>query len=162
KGERLPELAADLVHRQVAVIVELGGGSITALAAKAATSTIPIVIAFGGDPAKLGLVESLNHPGGNITGTTFFTNELQSKRFEILYQVLPQARTIAYLRAGPHLSTVVTEQVEADALETAHRLGRELMILKVEKAEELDTAFSTLLKEHADALFIMSHPFFDT
>jgi ABC-type uncharacterized transport system substrate-binding protein len=162
KGDRLPTLAADLVHRQVAVIAELGGGAITALAAKAATSTIPIVLAFGSDPVKLGLAASLNRPGGNVTGITFFTTELVSKRFELLCELLPQAKTIAYLRTGPQLSSVVTEQGTADALATAHALGRQVLILKVDKALELDAAFSTLLNEHADALVIATSPFFDT
>jgi putative ABC transport system substrate-binding protein len=162
KGERLPELAADLVRRQVAAIVELSGGAPTALATRAATSTIPVVLAFGSDPVKLGLAESLNHPGGNVTGITFFTTELVSKRIELLCEVVPQAKTVAYLRNGPLLSTPVTEQMTADALATARALGRQVMILKVDKAEELDGAFSTLLNEHADVLVIASAPFFDT
>jgi len=132
KSDRLSDLAADLVRRQVAVIVELSGGTPTALAAKAATSTIPIVLAFGSDPVKLGLAESLNHPGGNITGVTFFTTELVNKRLELLCEVLPQAKTIAYLRTGPQLSSIVTEQVTDDALKMAHALGRELLILNVD------------------------------
>jgi ABC-type uncharacterized transport system substrate-binding protein len=161
KYERLPELAADLVRRRVAVIVEVSGGSATALAAKAATSTIPIVVAFGSDPVKLGLAASLNHPGGNVTGATFFTTELVSKRLELLCELLPQARTIGYLRTGPQLSTVVHEQMEADALASARSLARQLLIVKVDKAEELEAAFSTLKANHADALLIASAPFFD-
>jgi len=160
-GDRLPELAADLVRRQVAIIVELSGGSITALAAKAATSTIPIVVAFGSDPVKLGLVKSLNRPGGNITGATFFTTELVGKRLELLCELLPQARTIGYLRTGPQLSTPVNDQMEADALVAARSLGRRLLIVKVDKADELGVAFSTLATEHADALDIASQPFFE-
>jgi len=161
KGDRLPELAADLVRHQVAVIVELSAGAITALAAKAATSTIPIVLAFGSDPVKLGLAANLNHPGGNVTGVTFFTTELVGKRFELLCELVPQARLITYLRTGPLLSSVVTEQQTADALATARALGRQVMVLKIDKAEELDAAFSTLVNEHADALVIASAPFFD-
>ena len=161
KGDRLPELAADLVRHQVAVIFELAGGAITALAAKAATSTIPIVLAFGSDPVKLGLAASLNRPGGNITGVTFFTTELVSKRFELLCELLPQAKLIAYLRTGPLLSTAVAEQMTGDALATARALGRQVLVLKVDKAQELDAAFSTLVNEHADALVIGSSPFFD-
>jgi putative ABC transport system substrate-binding protein len=161
KYDRLPELAADLVRRRVAVIVELSGGSATALAAKAATSTIPIVVAFGSDPVKLGLAASFNRPGGNVTGATFFTTELVSKRLELLCQLLPQARTIGYLRTGPQLSTVVHEQMEADALVAARTLERQLLIVKVDKAEELDAALSTLTAERADALLIASAPFFD-
>ena len=161
KSDRLPELAADLVHRQVALIVVLGGGALTALAAKAATSTIPIVLAFGSDPVKMGLAASLNRPGGNVTGATFFTTELISKRLALLCEVLPQARMIGYLRTGPQLSSTFTEQGEADALATARSLGRQLLIVKVDKAEEVSAAFSTLVAGHADALFIAPAPFFD-
>ena len=110
KSDQLPQLAADLVRRRVAIIVELSGGSATALAAKAATSTIPIVVAFGSDPVKLGLAASLNRPGGNVTGATFFTTELVSKAARTPCQLAPQATTIDYLRTGPQLSTMVHEQ----------------------------------------------------
>jgi putative ABC transport system substrate-binding protein len=162
KGHRLPALAADLVNRQVNLIVELSGGAITALAAKAATSTIPIVLAFGSDPVKLGLAASLKRPGGNVTGVTFYTTELVSKRLELLCELLPQARRIAYLRTGPQLSSPVTEQMEAEALTTARSLGRQLSVLRVNSAQELNGAFSTIVDEHLDALFIAPGPFFDT
>jgi putative tryptophan/tyrosine transport system substrate-binding protein len=162
KVDRLAELAADLVRRQVAIIVVLSGGAATALAAKAATSTIPIVIAFGSDPVKLGLVASMNRPGGNITGATFFTTELVSKRLELLCEVVPRARTIAYLRTGPRLSRVTTEQMTAEALTTAHALGRQLLILKADDSQEVDVAFRALVNDHADALYVSAHPFFDT
>jgi putative tryptophan/tyrosine transport system substrate-binding protein len=161
KGDRLPSLAADLVNRQVNLIVELSGGAITALAAKAATSTIPIVLAFGSDPVKLGLATSLNHPGGNVTGVTFFTTELVGKRLELLCEVVPVAQKIGYLRTGPQLSSAATEQMEADALKTTRALGRQLVIAIVDKAEDLSAAFSTLVAEHADALVVGSGPFFD-
>ena len=158
EGDRLNGLAADLVYRHVAVIVILSGGAPTALAAKAATSTVPIVIAFGSDPVTLGLAESLNRPGGNVTGITFFTTELVSKRVELLCEVLPQAKTIAYLR--PRLT--VDQQMIVDVQSTAHALGRQLVILKVDNIQDLDGIFSTLIKEHADALIIASSPFFET
>jgi putative ABC transport system substrate-binding protein len=161
KGERLASLATDLVNRQVNLIAELSGGAITALAAKAARSTIPIVLAFGSDPVKLGLATSLNRPGGNVTGVTFFTTELVAKRFGFLCEVVPAAQTIGYLRTGPQQSSPVTEQMEADALSTARALGRQLVIVKVDTAEEVNAAFSTLVAKHADALFVGSGPFFD-
>jgi putative tryptophan/tyrosine transport system substrate-binding protein len=120
------------------------------------------VLAFGADPVKLGLAASLKHPGGNITGVTFFTTELVSKRIELLCEVLPQAKTIAYLRTGPLLSSQVTEQQTEDALAMTRALNRQVLVLKVDKVEELDAAFSTIINEHADALVIASHPFFDT
>jgi putative ABC transport system substrate-binding protein len=160
--DRLPELAADLVHRQVTIIAVLSGGGPTALAAKAATSTIPIVIAFDSDPVKLGLAASLSRPGGNITGATFFTTELVSKRLELLCEVLPRARMIAYLRTGPRLSSPATEQMTAETLTAAHTLGRQLLILKADDSQEIDAALGALVNDRADALAIASHPFFDT
>jgi putative tryptophan/tyrosine transport system substrate-binding protein len=162
KGGQLPALASDLVNRRVNLIFELMGGSITALATKAATSSIPVVIAFGSDPVQLGLVESLNRPGGNITGVTFFTTELVGKRLELLCEVLPQARKIGYLRPGGTLFTAVSRQMEAEALATARGLGRELISVKVDKAEELGAALSTLVAEHVEAVLVASTPFFDS
>jgi putative tryptophan/tyrosine transport system substrate-binding protein len=161
KGDRLPALAADLVKRQVNLILELSGGPPTALAIKAATSTIPVVIAFGSNPVKLGLVASFNRPGGNITGVTFFTTELVPKRVEFVCELLPQARSIAYLRSGPQTSSVTTEQSEADALKTARDLGRQLLVSKVDSAQELNDAFSAIINAHPDALLIASNPLFD-
>ena len=162
KGDQLPALVSDLVNRRVNLIFELMGGAITALATKSATSSIPVVVAFGSDPVKLGLAASLNHPGGNVTGVTFFTTELGNKRLELLCELLPQARTIGYLRTGPKLSTAVTERGETDVLTAARSLGRRLVIVKVDKAEELEAAFSTVLEERVDALSIAANPFFDT
>jgi putative ABC transport system substrate-binding protein len=161
KGDRLRSLADDLVNRQVNLIFELAGGTITALATKSATSTIPVVLAFGSNPVKLGLAESFNHPGGNVTGVTFFTTELVSKRVELLCELLPQAKKITYLRTGKKLSSVVTEEMEADALKTARDLGRQLLVSKVDSAQELNDAFAALINEHPDALLISSAPFFD-
>jgi putative tryptophan/tyrosine transport system substrate-binding protein len=96
EDDRLPELAADLVRRKVALIVAAGGPT-SVLAAKLASPTIPIVVIFGSDPVQLGLVESLNRPGGNITGVTFLTTELMAKRLELLRELIPQATTIGYL-----------------------------------------------------------------
>ena len=162
KGERLPELAADLVRRQVTVLLELSGGPLTALALKAATSTVPIVVAYGGDPVQLGLAASLKRPGRNVTGVTFYTTELVSKRVQLLCELVPQARRIAYLRPPPQLSTDVTGQMEADALATARDLGRQLLVSKVDSAQGLNDAFSAVINEHPDALLISSAPFFDT
>jgi len=154
-------LAADLVKRRVNLILELSGGPPTALAIKAATSTIPVVIAFGANPVKLGLVASFNRPGGNVTGVTFFTTELVPKRVELVCELLPQARSIAYLRSGPQTSSVTTEQSEADALKTARDLGRQLLVSKVDSAQELNDAFSAIVNAHPDALLIASNPLFD-
>jgi putative ABC transport system substrate-binding protein len=158
--ERLPELAADLVRRQVAVIA-VGGGSVTALASKAATATIPIVLAFGADPVELGLVASLNRPGGNITGVTFITTELVGKRLELLCELVPQATTVAYLRPGPKQSTVVTERQANDFLAAVRALGREAFVLHVDSEREFEAAFATLADRRIRALLISSNPLFD-
>lgn len=160
KADRLPGLASDLVRRQVAVIVVAGGGGITASAAKAATSTIPIVVSIGADPVKLGLAASLQRPGGNITGSTFLSTALGGKRLELLCELLPRAKKIGYLRTGA-LRTVTKQQMD-DALTAARALGRQLLVLEIDNAEQLDAAFSTLRKERADALLIVSEPFFNS
>jgi putative tryptophan/tyrosine transport system substrate-binding protein len=158
--ERLPELAADLVRRHVAVIA-VGGGSITALAAKAATATIPIVLAFGSDPVELGLVTSLNKPGGNITGATFITTELVGKRLELLSKLVPQATTVAYLGPGPQLSTMVHERQVNEFLAAARSLGRKTLVLQADSERDFDSAFATLVNRGAGALIIASNPLFD-
>jgi putative tryptophan/tyrosine transport system substrate-binding protein len=157
--ERLAALAADLVRRQVAVIV-VGGGSAAAQAAKAATSTVPIVLAFGSDPVELGLAASLSHPGGNVTGV-ILSGEFVGKRLELLCELVPQATTIAYLRTGPQRSNVVTEQMTTSAVATAHVMRRQLLVLKVDGSRDIDAAFATLINQQAGALAIAAHPFFD-
>jgi putative tryptophan/tyrosine transport system substrate-binding protein len=158
--ERLAELAADLVRRQVAVIAASGGAP-TALAAKAATATIPIVLAFGSDPVKLGLAASLNKPGGNITGATFITTELVGKRLELLCELMPQAATVAYLRPGPRQSTVATEEQANDFLAAAHGLHRQPLVLQVDSERDFESAFATLVDRGVGALVIAAHPLFD-
>src|SRR5262249_3861817 len=126
ENNRLPELAADLVRRQVAVILS-GGGAASALAAKGATSTIPIVLAFGGDPVRLGLVASLSRPGGNVTGVTFLTAELMAKRLDLLCELVPQATTVAYLA---DTRTVVGQGMLRDMLAAAATLKRQVAVVE--------------------------------
>jgi len=158
--ERLAELATDLVDRQVAVIA-VGGGAATALAAKAATSTIPIVIAFGADPVELGLVASLNKPGGNITGATFMTTELAGKRLELLCELVPRAVTVAYLRPGSRLSTATNERQANEFLAAARALGRQTLVLQADSERDFEAAFVTLADRGAGALLIGANPLFD-
>jgi putative ABC transport system substrate-binding protein len=156
--DRLPELATDLVRRQVAVIVS-GGGSPSALAAKAATSTIPIVLAFGGDPVRLGLVASLNRPGGNITGVTFLTTELEAKRLDVLCELVPQAKTVAYL--SPETTrTVSAQDMLRDMLATAAKLGRQLAIVEARSERDYEAAFATFIERRSGALVVGSSPIF--
>jgi putative ABC transport system substrate-binding protein len=154
--ERVPELAADLVRRQVAVIF-VSGGTTTELAAKAATSTIPVVFIAGSDPVKMGLVASLNRPGGNVTGVTFFAEELGPKRVEILSELVPQAGTVAYL-ADSRSPNV--DEVANDLTAAARAFGRQLIVQKVSSASEFDAAFATLAQRMAGALYVGSHPLF--
>jgi putative ABC transport system substrate-binding protein len=153
--ERLRGFAAELVQHPVAVIAAISGTP-TALAAKAATSTVPIVFANGGDPIISGLVPSLNRPGANITGATFLNTGIATKRLELLRDLLPKARVVAFL-ANPNNPIVVAETTSLK--DAAHSLGfKPLQIVNVGKAGELDTAFAALVHQHAEALLIASDP----
>jgi putative ABC transport system substrate-binding protein len=158
--ERLAELAADLVRRKVAVIA-VGGGAQTALAAKAATATIPIVLAFGSDPVKLGLAASLNKPGGNITGVTAITTELVGKWLELLCELVPQAATVAYLRPGPRQSSVQTQQLANDFLAAARTLGRQALVVQADSDRDFEAAFAALADRGIRAMVIATAPLFD-
>jgi putative ABC transport system substrate-binding protein len=155
--ERLPALAAELVRRQVAVIAA-AGGTPSALAAKAATSTIPIVFETATDPIKLGLVASLNRPGGNLTGVTNQNVEVGPKRLAILRELMPTATTIAVL-VNP-TSPVLTEQT-LDGLQPAVRaLGMQFHIVEASTERDFDPAFATMVQLRADALVIGLDLFF--
>jgi putative ABC transport system substrate-binding protein len=147
RNYRLPELAADLAQRQVAVIVATGGGA-SALAAKAATTTIPIVFSAATDPVQLGLVTSLNRPGGNATGVFVLTNALEPKRLGLLHEMVPAA-TIALL-VNPQTPGAETQL--SDAQSAAHTLSSEIVVLKASTEHDLDTAFARLAALPAKAL----------
>jgi putative tryptophan/tyrosine transport system substrate-binding protein len=155
--DRLPALAADLVRRQVAVIA--APGSPSAPAAKAATTTIPIVFSIGGDPVKLGLVASLNRPGGNLTGVTGLGVELEPKRLELLHELLPTATMIAAL-VNPN--TPAAEVQSRDMQASAHALGLQIYVLQASNERDFEPAFATLVERHADALVIGNDAFFTT
>ncbi|MEI6202736.1 MAG: ABC transporter substrate-binding protein [Enhydrobacter sp.] len=158
KYERLPALAADLVSRRVDVLVAAGGEP-AAVAAKAATSTIPIVFAIGGDPVKAGLASSFGRPGGNITGISLLTTAPEAKRLGILHDLAPKASVIGAL-INPSYQEAAAQARELE--ESAHTLGVKLRILHAKNQEELDGAFATLVQERIDALLVSADPFFDT
>jgi putative tryptophan/tyrosine transport system substrate-binding protein len=133
------------------------GTPVSALAAKSATSTIPIVFAIGGDPVELGLVASLARPGGNLTGVTFLISELTPKRLELISELVPQARVIALL-VNPNTPSI--EGVIGNVQEAARSKGVELPILKAATEGEIDAAFATLVQMHAGALLVGPDPFF--
>jgi putative ABC transport system substrate-binding protein len=156
--DRLPALAADLAQRGVAVLVTTGGEP-SALAAKAATSTIPIVFTVGGDPVKIGLVESLNRPGGNATGISLLTTTPESKRLGLLHELVPGAKVVGVL-IDPNY-----QEAEAQARElrdAAATIGQRIFIAYAKSDSELTSAFETLVRERADALLVSADPFFDT
>jgi putative ABC transport system substrate-binding protein len=155
--DRLPEVIADLIRRGVAVIVTPGTTQ-AALAAKAATSTIPIVFAVSDDPVKLGLVASLARPGGNATGINFFFNEIAAKRLGLLHDLVPKAARIAVL-VNP-ANPPVTEAMLRDLPEAARGLGLQVQFLNASTSPEIEAAFATIARERADALFIMADSFF--
>jgi putative ABC transport system substrate-binding protein len=155
---RLPALAAELVHRQVAVIVA-GGGTPSAMAAKAATATIPIVFAVAADPVKVGLVTSLNQPSGNLTGVTNLNVDVGQKRLELMHELLPTAATIAVL-VNP--TSVLTEPFLQALQPAARALGLKLHILNASTDRELDTVFATLAQLRLSALVVSPDNFFNT
>jgi putative ABC transport system substrate-binding protein len=148
--DRLAAIAADLVRRQVAVIVTVGALPI-ALAAKAATSTIPVVFSIGGDPVQIGLVASLARPGGNLTGATNLNTELLPKRLELLHEIVPAAANIALL-LNP--TNPAADRQSRDLQAAARALGLQLHILKAGTEHDFDTAFATLAQLRADGLVI--------
>jgi putative ABC transport system substrate-binding protein len=152
---RLVELAADFVRRRVAVIV--ADSTPGAVAAKAATATIPIVFVTGGNPVDLGLVASLNRPDGNLTGVTNLNTELAAKRLEVLHEVVPGAKTIAAL-VNP--TNPITEIQSQNLLSAAGTLGLDVRILRARSEHDFDTAFATLVELRAGALVIAADPLF--
>jgi len=154
--DQLPELAAELVRRQVAVIATTV--STGTFAAKAATTTIPIVFLVGEDPVRLGLVASLARPSGNLTGINLFTAELTAKRLELLRELVPQAARVAVLvnpADGP-----ITEATLRDAEAAARAVGLQIQVLNANTSREIDAAFETMARERPDALFVATSPFF--
>ena len=154
--ERLPALAKDLVERRVAAIAAIGAES-PAQAAKAATSTIPIVFVIGSDPVKDGLVASFNRPGGNVTGVTQFSGGLGAKRLELLRELVPDADVVAAL-VNPNSAN--TAQAIADVQDGARLIGRQVKIFPATNAREIDGAFAAIAAERIKALLIVSDPLF--
>jgi ABC-type uncharacterized transport system substrate-binding protein len=155
QADRLPALADDMVQRRVAVIVTVANNA--AVAAKATTTTIPIVFTVGGDPIKMGLVDSLNRPGGNITGVSFLSSDIIAKMLEALHELMPKAARIAAL-VNPTNQNAAADTKEAEA--AARTLGLELQVLNASNGREIDDAFALLVERRAAALLIEGDPFF--
>jgi putative tryptophan/tyrosine transport system substrate-binding protein len=153
--DRLPALMADLVRR-VAVIATPAGNA-AALAAKAATTTIPIVFGVGEDPVKLGLVASLARPGGNLTGINFFATELGAKRLALLHELVPKAVRIAVLVNPANIGS--TESIR-DIPEAARAMGLQIQVLNASTSREIEAAFATLVRDRPDALYVAGDVFF--
>jgi putative ABC transport system substrate-binding protein len=154
--DRLPALAAELVRRQVAVIVAAPTPS--AYAAKSATATIPIVFTVGDDPVKLGLVSSLARPGGNLTGVNFFGSEVVSKRLELLRELVPRIGRVAVL-VNPSNATL-SETTVRDVEAAARGMGLEVQVFNASTSREIDAAFANLVRERSDAVFVGGDAFF--
>ena len=157
--ERVPALVAEFVRRQVTVIAAVGG-NIPALAAKTATSTIPIVFAVGEDPVGLGLVASIARPGGNLTGINFLAAELHAKRLELLREVVPGAVRLAVL-INPG-NAVNAETTLRDVRAAARAVGLQMQIIRASTGREIDAAFATMARERPDALLVGGDPFFNS
>jgi putative ABC transport system substrate-binding protein len=155
--DRLPALAAELVRRPVTAIVSVEGPQM-ALAAKAATATIPIVFIVSGDPVGYGLVDSFARPGGNLTGINFVSSELVAKRLELLRQMVPAAVRLAVL-VNP-ANTTATETTLRDVQPAARAVGLQVQVLNADTSGEIDSAFAAIERERPDALFVATSPFF--
>ena len=156
--QRLPDLAADLVRRHVALIA--AGSTPAALAAKAATSTIPIVFEMAGDPVRIGLVAGLDQPGGNVTGVTNLSIQITPKRLQLLYEVVPTAKIVALL-VNPANSTVAETQ-SREAFSVAPTLGVDLHVLHASTEHDLDAVFANLIQSRAGGLVIAAEPLFSS
>jgi putative ABC transport system substrate-binding protein len=156
--ERLPALATELVRQNVAVLVATGGEPV-GVAAKAATSTIPIVFVVSGDPAKLGLAASLSHPGGNSTGVAIFTSDIGTKRLGLLRELVPQAAKIGFL-SNPAFPTAETQLNDVE--DGARRLGVAIEVYRASTEAEIDSAFNTISQQRPGGLIVAADPFFDT
>ena len=154
--DQLPELAADLVHRRVDVIAATGG-SPSALAAAQATTTIPIVFSVGSDPLRLGIVASLNRPGGNVTGVSYLSGPLTAKQLELLHEAVPKATAIGIL-LNP--TNPLTDPAAKEVAMAAQALGLQLNILKASSESEIDEAFRTFTQHRAEALLVATDMFF--
>jgi putative tryptophan/tyrosine transport system substrate-binding protein len=155
--DRLPELATELVGRQVAVIAATGGPP-SVLAAKAATTTIPIVFGVAQDPVGLGLVASLARPGSNLTGISFLNTELAAKRLELLRELVPTATRVAVLVNPTSAANTATTLRDVEA--AARAMGLQIHFLNASTSGEIDAAFATFARERLDALFVSPDPFF--
>ena len=153
--DRLPALAAELVRLPVALII--AGAPPAALAAKAATTTIPIVFGMGDDPVKIGLVTSLARPGGNLTGINFFSSELAAKRMELVREMVPAAARVAMV-SDPTFT--LTEFQVRDAETAARAMGLQLQVLSASTSREINAAFANFVRERPDALYLGTGPFF--
>jgi putative tryptophan/tyrosine transport system substrate-binding protein len=155
--DRVPALVADFVRRRVAVIAAPGGTNV-ALAAKAATATIPIVFGVGGDPVQLGLVASLARPGGNATGINFFAREVSAKRLALLHQLVPKAVRVAVL-VNP-ANVIAAENTLREVQEAARIIGLQQQVFNASTNREIDAVFAALERERPDALFVGPDQFF--
>jgi putative tryptophan/tyrosine transport system substrate-binding protein len=155
-ADRLPDLAADLVRRRVAVIAT-PGSTVASLAAKAATATVPIVFSMGVDPVQAGLVASFNLPGGNITGITSMNMELGSKRLGLLHELVPNAERFAVLA----MKGVVSESLVQDVQVGANAIGRQIDVVYAETSRDISTAFASIVQKRVDALVLTAGPLFN-
>jgi putative ABC transport system substrate-binding protein len=155
---RLPELAADLIRRRVAVIAIPGGATAATRAAKAATTTVPIVFGTVFDPVETGLVPSLNRPGGNVTGVAYMGAELAAKQLGLLHELLPAAARFAAL---VYPDSALTGPVVTDLQAAASSLGRQIEVLTAASNREIDTAFATLAQKRVEALLVIPHVLFN-